>query len=164
MPSEAWTSYLEEIPEVKHSVVEEFFQNSQEKRHLTDGYAFPRTKKSETSRKPVRINLLPGCNNMSLLDWHTRPAMKQAKGITSGSGVYYCIVVFFTGKILAARDRSCAAGKRGLCNHILALCCKLVELKMSPTKKLPQSLGHTEIRQQRGIFIKIYYILKTNSF
>ena len=46
---------------------------------------------------------------MFLLEGHTRPAMKQAKGITSGSGVYSCIVVFnkLTGKILAARDRSC---------------------------------------------------------
>lgn len=43
---------------------------------------------------------------MFLLEGHTRPAMKQAKGITSGSGVYSCIVVFnkLTGKILAARD------------------------------------------------------------
>ena len=55
--------------------------------------------------------------------------MKQAKGITSGSGVYSCIVVFnkLTGKILVARDRSCAAGKRGFCKHIAALCYKLVD-------------------------------------
>ena len=119
---------LEEIPEVKHSVVEELFQNSEEKRHLTDGYAFSKTKKFETSGKPLRINLLPGCNNMFLLEGHMRPAMKQAKGITSGSGVYSCIVVFnkLTGKLLAARDRSCAAGRRGFCKHIAALCYKLV--------------------------------------
>ena len=90
---------------------------------------------------------------MFLLEGHTRPAMKQAKGITSGSGVYSCIVVFnkLTGKILAARDRSCAAGKRGFCKHIAALCYKLVELKMSSAKKLPQPLSRTEIRQQWGI-------------
>ena len=90
---------------------------------------------------------------MFLLEGHTRPAMKQAKGITSGSGVYSCIVVFnkLTGKILAARDRSCAAGKRGFCKHIAALSYKLVELKMSSAKKLPQSLSRTEIRQQWGI-------------
>ena len=46
-----------------------------------------------------------------LLEGHTRPAMKQAKCITCGSGVYSCIVVFnkLAGKTLAARDRSCAA-------------------------------------------------------
>ena len=79
--------------------------------------------------------------------------MKQAKGITSGSGVYSCIVVFnkLTGKILAARDRSCAAGRRGFCKHTAAVCCKLVELKMSSAKYLPQSLSCTEIRQQWGI-------------
>ena len=54
--TEGWTSSLEEIPEVKHSVVEEFFQNSEEKRHLTDGYAFSKAKKIETSGKPLRIN------------------------------------------------------------------------------------------------------------
>ena len=48
IPTEGWPSSLEEIPEVKHSVVEEFFQNSEEKRHLTDGYAFSKTKKFET--------------------------------------------------------------------------------------------------------------------
>ena len=90
---------------------------------------------------------------MFLLEGHTRPAMKQAKGITSGSGVYSCIVVFnkLTGKILAPRDRSCAAGRHGFCKHIAALCYKLVELKMSSAKKLPQSLSRTEIRQQWGI-------------
>ena len=50
--AEGWTSSLEEIPEVNHSVVEEFFQNSEEKRHLTDGYAFSKTNKFETSGKP----------------------------------------------------------------------------------------------------------------
>ena len=151
--TKGWTLSLEEIPEVKHSVVEEFFQNSEEKRHLSDGYAFSKTKKFETSGKPLRINLLPGCNNMFLLEGHTRPAMKQAKGIKSGSGVYSCIVVFhkLTGQILAARDRSCAAGRRGSCKHIAALCNKLVELKMLSAKKLPQSLSRTEIRQQWGI-------------
>ena len=29
---------------------------------------------------------------MFLLEGYTRPAMKQAKGINSGSGVYSCIV------------------------------------------------------------------------
>ena len=64
--------------------------------------------------------MLLGYNNMFLLDDHTRPSMKQTKGINSGSGIYSCIVVFnkLTGKVLAARDRSCPAGKRGFCKHI----------------------------------------------
>ena len=81
-------------PQVKHPIVEEFFQNSREKRHLADSYAFSKTKKFETSGKPLPINLLSGCNDMFLLQGHTRPVMKQAKGITSGCGVYSCIVVF----------------------------------------------------------------------
>ena len=103
--------------------------------------------KIETSGKLLRISLLPGCNDMFFVGGTTKPAMKQAKGITSGSGVYSCIVVF-NGKILAARDRSCAAGKDGFCKHIAALCYKLVELKLSSARKLPQSLSPTEIRQQ----------------
>ena len=131
------------------------FQNSGEKRHLTDGYAFSKTKKIETFGKPLQINLLPGCNDMFLLEGHTRPAMKQAKGITSGSGVYSCIVVFnkLIGKILAARDRSCAAGKRGFCKHIAALCYKLVDLKMPesfPNPSAPQKSGNNgESLQQK---------------
>ena len=71
-----------------------------------------------------RKTALTGYNNMFLLEWHTTPAMKQANGINSGSGIYSCIVVFnkLTGKVLAARDRSCPAGKDGFCEHIAAFC------------------------------------------
>ena len=71
-----------------------------------------------------RKTALTGYNNMFLLEWHTTPAMKQANGINSGSGIYSCIVVFnkLTGKVLAARDRSCPAGKGGFCKHIAAFC------------------------------------------
>ena len=119
---------------------------------MTEGYAFSKTKKFETSGKPLRINLLPNCD-MFLLEGHTRPAMKQAKGISSGTGIYYCLVVFdkITGNIIAARDRSCAAGRRGYCKHIAALCYKLVEAKMSSAKELPRALSCTEIKQQWGI-------------
>ena len=79
--------------------------------------------------------------------------MKQAKGISSGTGIYSCLVVFdkITGNIIAARDRSCAAGRRGYCKHIAALCYKLVEAKMSSAKELPRALSCTEIKQQWGI-------------
>ena len=119
---------------------------------MTDGYAFSKTKKFETSGKTLRINLLPG-NNMFLFEGHTRPAMKQAKGISSGAGIYSRIVVFNkqTGEIIAARDRSCAAGKRGYCKHIAALCYKLVEAKMVSAKEFPKALSCTDIKQQWGI-------------
>ena len=84
IPPEGWTTSLERVPEMKHSVVEDFFKNAKDKRHLTNGYAFSKTKKFETSGKPLRINMLPD-SNMFLLEGHTRPAMKQAKGISSGS-------------------------------------------------------------------------------
>ena len=71
-----------------------------------------------------RKTALTGYNKMFLLEWHTTPAMKQADGINSGSGIHSCIVVFnkLTGKVLAARDRSCPAGKCGFCKHIAAFC------------------------------------------
>ena len=119
---------------------------------MTEGYAFSKTKKYETSGKPLRINLLPICD-MFLLEGHTRPAMKQAKGISSGASIYSCLVVFdkITGNIIAARDRSCAAGRHGYCKHIAALCYKFVEAKMSSAKELPRALSCAEIKQQWGI-------------
>lgn len=152
IPTDTWTTELKHVPDMTHSVVEDFFKNANDKRHLTEGYAFSKTKKFETSGKPLRINLLPNCN-MFLLEGHTRPAMKQAKGISSGSGIYSCIVVFdkLTGNIIRARDRSCAAGRRGYCKHIAALCYKLVEAKMSSAKELPRALSCTEIKQQWGV-------------
>ena len=62
------------------------------------------------------MNLSPGYD-MLLFEGHTRPAMKQAVGISKGSGVYSCSLLLSksTKKIIAAKDRSCAAGKRGFC-------------------------------------------------
>ena len=81
-------------------------------------------KKFETSGKPIRLNLLPD-HDMFLLEGHTRPAMKQAKSISTGKGIYSCSLLLSkeTGKIIAAKDnfKSCAAGKRGFCKHIAAL-------------------------------------------
>ena len=55
--------------------------------------------------------------------------MKQAKSISTGKGIYSCSLLLSkeTGKIIAAKDKSCAAGKRGFCKHIAALAHKLVE-------------------------------------
>ena len=48
----------------------------------------------------------------------------EASQISSGSGTYSCIVLFdkLTGNFIRARDRSCAAGRRGYCKHMAALC------------------------------------------
>ena len=80
------------------------------------------------SGKPKRLNLLPG-HDMFLLEGHTRPAMKQAKSISTEKGIYSCSLLLSkeTGKIIATKDKSCAAGKRGFCKHITALAYKLVE-------------------------------------
>ena len=101
----------------------------------------------------MRINLLPNQNNMFLLEGYTRPAMKQAKGISSGEGLYACSIIFdnTSGKILAAKDHSCAAGKRGFCKHVAALAYKLVEATMSCSVELPKSISCTQVRQQWGI-------------
>ena len=152
IPPNNWTASIKDIPNTTHSVVENFFQNVNDNRHITEGYAFSKTKNFETSGKPLRVNVVKECD-MFLLEGSTRPAMTQAKGISSGSGIYSCIVVFrlSTGGILAARDRTCAAGKRGYCKHVAALCYKLVEAKMSGAAELPASLSCTDVRQQWGI-------------
>lgn len=93
------------MPEVKHSVVEEFFQNSKEKRHLTEGYAFSKTKKFETSGKPLRFNLLPHGYNiniaisngkleiyLNLLNWKL-VSWKANNGRFSDSRVNWCLGV-----------------------------------------------------------------------
>ena len=48
----------------------------------------------------MQINLLPNQNNIFVLECYTRPVMKQAKGISSGEGLYACSVisVMFSGK------------------------------------------------------------------
>ena len=101
----------------------------------------------------MRINILPNQNNMFVLEGYTRPAMKQAKGISSGEGLYACSIIFdkTSGKILTAKDHSCAAGKRGFCNHAAALAYKLVEATMSCSVELPKSISCTQVRQQWGI-------------
>lgn len=101
----------------------------------------------------MRINLLSNQNNMFVLEGYTRPAMKQAKGISSGEGLYACSIIFekTSGKILASRDHSCAAGRRGFCKHVAALAYKLVEATMSRSVELPKSISCTQVRQQWGI-------------
>jgi len=83
VPASGWTASLENIPVVTHSAVEHFFKRATDTKHLTEGYAFSKTKKFETSGKPIRINLLPDHDNMFLLEGHTRPAKKQAKRIST---------------------------------------------------------------------------------
>ena len=50
-------------------------------------------------------------HDMFLLEGHTRPALKQAKSISTEEEIYFCSLLLSkeTGKIIAA----CAAGKRG---------------------------------------------------
>jgi len=106
-------SSLSGILTITHSVVEKYFELTSDKKHVKEGYAFSKTKKFETFGKPMRINLLPNQNSMFVLEGCTRPAMKQAKGISSGEGLYACSIIFdkTSGKILAAKDHSCTAGK-----------------------------------------------------
>lgn len=153
IPEDCWTSSLAGIPTVTHSVVEKYFELASNEKHVTEGYAFSKTKMFETSGKPMRINLLPNQNNMFVLEGYTRPAMKQAKGISSGEGLYACSIIFdkTSGKILAAKDHSCGAGKRGFCKHVAALAYKLVEATMSSSVELPKTISCTQVRQQWGI-------------
>ena len=58
-----------------------FFKRATDTKHLTVGFVFSKTKKFETSGKPIQSNLLPDYDNNFLPESHTRPAMKQAKRI-----------------------------------------------------------------------------------
>ena len=109
-------------------------------------------KKFETSGKPIRLNLLPD-HDMFLLEGHTRPATKQAESISMGKGIYSCSLLLSkeTGKIIAAKNKSCAAGKRSFCKHIVALAYKLDEATMSGATQLPKPISCTDVRQQWGL-------------
>lgn len=145
---ENWTTSLNGIPVITHSTVENYFDKAEGKRHLLEGYAFSKTKKFETSGKRIEINVLQD-HNMFLLRGYTRPAMKQTKQDET-----YKVYVLFdkkTGKILGARDFSCAAGKRGFCKHVAALSYKLAEATMSSEQELPKPISCTEVRQMWGL-------------
>ena len=81
VPMDSWTQSIDQVPPVTHSVVENFYQKTNDKRHLTQGYAYSTTKKFETSGKPMQIYFnIPGLT--FLLESYTRAAMRQAKGIS----------------------------------------------------------------------------------
>lgn len=60
-PADSWTTSLQDVPALTHEVVEDFLRQPNDKRHVTEGYAFSKTKTFETSgkKKTIRFNLLP---------------------------------------------------------------------------------------------------------
>ena len=148
-----WTTSVENVPRMTHSTVEEYFRLAGDKRHVTEGYAFSKTKKFETSGKTIRINNLLSHEQTFLLEGYTRPSMKQATNISQGASLCKCRTVFDseTGRILAGKDYSCPAGSRGFSKHIAALAYKLVDVIMAGGKELPKPLSCTETRQKWGV-------------
>ena len=73
--------------------------------------------------------------------------------VLHGKGIYSCSLLLSkeTGKIIAAKDKSCAAGKRGFCKHIAALAYKLVKANMSGATELPEPISCSDVRQQWGL-------------
>ena len=69
---------LKNIPRITHSTVEEYFKLAGDKRHITEVYAFSKTKKFETSGKSIQMNTLLSYEQKFLLEDCTRPSMKQA--------------------------------------------------------------------------------------
>ena len=102
MPAKSWTSSIEQVPPITHSIVENFFKKTNDKRHLTEGYAFLVTK---TPGKPLQVNFdIKAEDGAFLLEGYTRPAMRQAKGISSGQRLFKCTILFNkSGEILAAK-------------------------------------------------------------
>ena len=90
---------------------------------------------------------------MFVVEGHTRRAMKQAKGMSSGEGLYACLIIFdkTSGKILAAKDHSCVARKRGFRKHLAALAYKRVEATMLCKVERPKSISCAQVRRQWGI-------------
>ena len=85
--ADKWTTSLKGKPSLIHAAVEDFFKQTNEKRHR--GLRISKTKKIE---KQMRINLLPG-HDMFLLEGHTRQPEKQAKSISKGKGIYFCLIL-----------------------------------------------------------------------
>ena len=67
IPADRWTTSLQDVPALTHAIVEDFVRQTNDKRHVTEGYAFSKTKKFETSGKPITLNLLPD-HDMFLLE------------------------------------------------------------------------------------------------
>ena len=153
LPDTNWTTNISKLPldKIVHSSVENYFKNSNDAKHIKEGYTFSKTLKFETSGKPMRINLIS--NKYFILEGYTRPAMKTSKGISKGKGVYHCAIVYSypSGEIIQARDYSCPAGKRGYCKHTAALAYKLVDCAMAEKDSLPANLTCTQIKKQWGL-------------
>ena len=49
IPPGNWTTSLQDVPALTHAVVEDFFKQTNDERHVPEGYAFSKTKKFETS-------------------------------------------------------------------------------------------------------------------
>lgn len=45
IPVDNWMTSLRDVPALTHAVVEDFFRQTNDKRHVTEGYAFSKTKK-----------------------------------------------------------------------------------------------------------------------
>ena len=45
IPADNWTTSLQDVPVLTHAVVEDCFRPTNGKRHVTEGYAFSKTKK-----------------------------------------------------------------------------------------------------------------------
>ena len=148
IPADSWTTSLQDVPALTHAIVEDFVRWTNDKRHVTEGYSFSKTKKIETLGKPIRLNLVTD-HDIFLLEGHTKPAMKQAKSISTGEEIYFCSLLLSkeTGKIIAAY----AAGERGFCKRIAALAYKLVKVKMSEATELPKPISCTDVRQKWGL-------------
>lgn len=52
IPQNGWTSSLAGIPTITHSVVEKYFELTSDEKHVTEGYAFSKTKNFEMSGNP----------------------------------------------------------------------------------------------------------------
>ena len=48
IPADKWTTSLKDILTLTHAVVKDFFKQTNDGRHVTEGYAFSKTKKFET--------------------------------------------------------------------------------------------------------------------
>jgi len=58
IPADSWTTSIQDVPALTHAVVEDFFSQTKDKRHVTEGYAFSKTKQFETSGKPIRLTVI----------------------------------------------------------------------------------------------------------
>ena len=134
------------LSKIVHSVVEKYFQESGDSKHIKERYTFSKTLKFETS-----VNIVN--EKHFLLEGHTRPAMKSSKGISQGKWIYHCVIAFSrtTGEIVLAETIHVQLENVAIANMLQLLITSYLIAQWLKKRTLPSSLTCTQIKQKWGL-------------